>query len=176
MALVQFEGRKIVSTGGSSGLGLAVAKRIAAQRGEALITGTNAAKLASVQGKGIHILENDEADSVAADALADEARRLFGTIYSLFLNAGIGAEAEIGSMTPEMFRALFDLNVGGVLFGAKALAPVLRDGGSILITASAARNRGLANEAIYSATKGAVRSMTLSLALACSAQCPRQLH
>lgn len=160
----RFSGKAVVITGGSSGIGLATAQRIVREGGRVLITGTNVAKLATVQADGIAILENDASDPAAAEVLAAEAKRLFGQIDGVFLNAGIGAGAPLGKISVALYRKLMDLNVGGVLFGAQALAPLLRAGGSILVTASAAKDKGMAGAAIYSATKGAVRSMVLGLA------------
>ena len=162
--MARFDGKTIVITGGSSGIGLATAQRIAEEGGRVLVTGTSADKLAAVRSDAIHVVENDAADPAAADALAAEAKRLFGKTDGAFLNAGIGAGAPLGKITPELYRRLMDLNVGGVLFGAQALAPLIRSGGSILVTASAAKDKGMAGAAVYSATKGAVRSMVKGLA------------
>jgi NAD(P)-dependent dehydrogenase (short-subunit alcohol dehydrogenase family) len=162
----RFTGKAIVITGGSSGIGLYAAKRIVAEGGRVLVTGTNAEKLASASAEHpeIHALENNAADFGQAEALAAEAKRLFGEIDGAFLNAGVGAGAPLSRITPQLYHQLMDLNVGGVLFGAQALAPLIKAGGSILITASAAKDKGMAGAAIYSATKGAVRSMTKGLA------------
>jgi NAD(P)-dependent dehydrogenase (short-subunit alcohol dehydrogenase family) len=162
--MARFSGKSIVITGGSSGIGLETARRIVAEGGRVLITGSNAAKLDAAAGDGIATLVNDAADPAAADALAAEAKRLFGVVDGAFLNAGVGAGAPLGTITPDLFSKLFDLNVGGVLFGAQALAPLIPAGGSILVTASAAKDKGIPHAAIYSATKGAVRSMVLGLA------------
>ncbi|WP_242123874.1 SDR family oxidoreductase [Sphingobium sp. Sx8-8] len=162
--MARFTGKSVVITGGSSGIGLATAQRIVAEGGQALITGTNAEKLAAARAEGIHALENNAADFAAADALAAKAKELFGQIDGVFLNAGIGKGAHLGHITPEFYHLQMDLNVGGVIFGAQALLPLLRQGGSILVTASAAKDRGIVEGAIYSATKGAVRSMVRGLA------------
>lgn len=162
--MTRFAGKTIVITGGSSGIGLATAQRIVAEGGQVLVSGTNPEKLAAVRSQSLHVVENDAADPAAAKVLASEAQRLFGEIDGAFLNAGIGAGAPLDKITPDLYRRLMDLNVGGVLFGAQALAPLIRSGGSILVTASAAKDKGMAGAAIYSATKGAVRSMVKGLA------------
>jgi NAD(P)-dependent dehydrogenase (short-subunit alcohol dehydrogenase family) len=162
----RFKGKVIVVTGGSSGIGLAVAQRIVAEGGKVLVTGTSKEKLvaAAASHHDIHTIENDAADPSSARVLAAEAKRLFGEIDGAFLNAGIGGVTPLDKITPEFFYRLFDLNVAGPLFGAQALVPLMKRGSSILITASAAKDKGLPGAAIYSATKGAVRSMVKGLA------------
>jgi len=160
----RFSGKAVVITGGSGGIGLETARRIVSEGGRTLVTGTNADKLAAVRTDDIHTLVNDAADPAAATALAREAETLFGGIDGVFLNAGVGAGAPLDKVSVDLYRRLMDLNVGGVLFGAQALTPLLREGGSILVTASAAKDRGLPQGAVYSATKGAVRSLVRGLA------------
>lgn len=164
--MARFDNKNFVITGGSSGIGLATALVIAQEGGGALVTGSNPDKLkeAAAAHPNIHTLLNDAGDPAEADRLAAEAKRLFGQIDGVFLNAGKGGGAPLGQITPAIFQEFFNLNVGGPLFGAQALAPIIKDGGSIVITASAAKDKGMAGAAVYSATKGAVRSMTKALA------------
>ena len=171
----RFRDKSVVITGGSSGIGLAAAKRIMEEGGSVLITGSNQARLDGVAAElpGVHILQNDAARPEAADALAQEAGRLFGKVDALFLNAGVGAGSPLGHITPEVYRNIMDLNVGGPLFGTQAMAPLLRDGGSILITASIAKDKGLPASALYGATKGAVRSLARGFAYDLA---PRQIR
>jgi len=164
--MTRFEGKAIVVTGGSSGIGLALAQRVAAEGGKVLVTGTRPEKLAAAAAShhDIHTIENNAADPASARDLATEAQRLFGEIDGAFFNAGIGGVLPLDKITPEFYHRLFDLNVAGPLFGAQALVPLMRPGSSILITGSAAKDIGLSGAAIYSATKGAVRSMVRGLA------------
>jgi NAD(P)-dependent dehydrogenase (short-subunit alcohol dehydrogenase family) len=160
----RFAGKTVVVTGGSSGIGLATAQRIAAEGGRVLVTGTDRARLAAARADNIEVIENDAGEFASAAALAMQAERLFGQIDGALLNAGVGGGAPLGQITPELFRRIMDLNVGGPLFGAQALLPLMRPGGSIVITASAAKDKGMAGASVYSASKGAVRSMVLGLA------------
>ncbi|WP_030538261.1 SDR family NAD(P)-dependent oxidoreductase [Sphingobium sp. DC-2] len=171
----RFSGKSVVITGGSSGIGLAAARRIVEEGGSVLVTGSNSARLESVRDQipGVHLLVNDAAKPEAAEALAEEAARLFGKIDGLFLNAGVGAGAPLGMISADLYRNLMDVNVGGPLFATQALAPVLRDGGSILVTASIAKDKGMEASALYSATKGAVRSMVRGFARELA---PRQIR
>jgi NAD(P)-dependent dehydrogenase (short-subunit alcohol dehydrogenase family) len=162
----RFEGKALVVTGGSSGIGLVLAQRVVAEGGKVLVTGTSKEKLAAAAAfhHDLHTIVNDAADPLSAPLLAAEARRLFGVIDGAFFNAGIGGVTPLDKVTPEFFYRLFDLNVAGPLFGAQALVPLMKPGSCILITASAAKDKGLPGAAIYSATKGAVRSMVKGLA------------
>jgi len=162
----RFTDKAVVITGGSSGIGLATARRVVDEGGRVLVTGSNPARLAAVRAAhgAIAVLENDASHPEAADALAAEARRLFGEIDAAFLNAGVGTAVPLGHVTPEVYRSLMDINVGGPLFGTQALAPIMRDGGSIVITASIAKDKGLFASALYSASKGAVRAMVRGFA------------
>lgn len=165
--MTRFAGKSIVITGGTSGIGLAAALRVVAEGGQVLITGANAERLASVKAAHpeLNVLLNDARDPKAADALAAAAKGLFaGRIDGVFLNAGAGAGAMLGSVTPELYREQMDLNVGGPLFAVQALAPIIADGGSIVITASIAKDKGIPSSALYSATKGAVRSLVRGFA------------
>lgn len=162
----RFADKAFVITGGTSGIGLATAMRILDEDGAVLITGTNRDKLASLGSRNpkLFTVHNDAADPAAADALATEAERLFGKIDGAFLNAGVGAGAPIGQIGVADYHRLMNLNVAGPLFGVQALAPLVRKGGSFLITASTAKARGYAGAAVYSASKGAVVAMMRSFA------------
>jgi NAD(P)-dependent dehydrogenase (short-subunit alcohol dehydrogenase family) len=162
----RFTNKAVVITGGSSGIGLATARRVVEEGGRVLVTGSDPARLEAVRAEmpTIAVLENDASRPESADALAAEARRLFGEIDAAFLNAGVGTGAPLGQLTPAMYRHLMDVNVGGPLFGIQALAPVMRDGGSFLITASIAKDKGMPASALYSASKGAVRAMARGFA------------
>src|SRR5271170_8366347 len=110
----RFTDKAVVITGGSSGIGLSTATRIAQEGGRVLLTGTNSSRLASARAvhPNIQVLENDAADPQAADVLAAEAKRLFGQIDGAFFNAGIGAPQPLGGITPDTFRHLMDLKIG----------------------------------------------------------------
>lgn len=162
----RFTGKKIVITGGSSGIGFYTAKQIVNEGGTVLISGTNVKKLATAakSNPNIHTLVNDASDLEAANNLAAESKRLFGEIDGVFLNAGIGGGAPLGDITQEMYHTVMNLNVGGVIFGMQALSPLLRNGGSVLLTASAAGKKAFVGGAIYSASKAAVISLARTFA------------
>lgn len=162
----RFEGRKVLVTGGTSGIGLATAKRLAAEGAQVALTGTRDERLDAARREipGAVAIRNDAADPKAADALAAEAAARLGRLDGVFLNAGFGRFQPLAEVSAEEFDAQFAVNVRGPLLQSRALAPLLVDGASIVLNTSIARELGLANGAIYSSTKGAVRSLTRALA------------
>lgn len=159
----RFAGKVIVITGGTSGIGLQTARRIVDEGGTVLVTGNDPHKLASLP-DDISGLQIDSSDLTSATALGEAARARFPAIDGLFLNAGIGGVAPIGEITPDFYRRLVDINLGAPLFVIQELAPLLRDGSSILMTTSAAQNKGISQTALYSATKAGVRALARGLA------------
>jgi NAD(P)-dependent dehydrogenase (short-subunit alcohol dehydrogenase family) len=161
----RFSGQTFLITGGTSGIGLATAKRIAAEGGKVLVTGSNKERLeAAARVEGVHAFQSDVSKPEAAKGLAAEARRLFGELDGVFLNAGVAIYGSLSEITPEDYRRLFDVNVGGVVFSAQALAPLVKAGGSVLLMASQAKTKGVPMALLYAASKGAVRSIALVLA------------
>ncbi|WP_066554707.1 SDR family NAD(P)-dependent oxidoreductase [Croceicoccus bisphenolivorans] len=161
----RFEGQSFVITGGTNGIGLGTARRIVTEGGRVLVTGRNPERLAAAEAiEGVHAIANDAADPAAAPALAQAARDLFGTVDGVFLNAGMGVISPLSDITEELYRKQFDLNVGGVLFGAQALAPVIKQDGCMLLMASGVKTKGIPGAILYAGSKGAVRSIAMVLA------------
>jgi NAD(P)-dependent dehydrogenase (short-subunit alcohol dehydrogenase family) len=160
----RLEGKVAVVTGGDSGIGLAAAKRLAADGAHVFITGRRQSELddAAAQIGG-------NATAVAGDVsnLAD-LDRLFATIRErigpkgridiLFANAGIAEGAALGAISEEQFDRSFGINVKGALFTVQKALPLLADGASIILTSSVVGSKGLADRSVYSATKAALRS------------------
>jgi len=96
------------------------------------------------------------------DRLYDVVKKEKGHIDILFANAGLGANALLGSITEEQFDKTFNVNVKGLLFTVQKALPLFRDGGSIILNASIASIKGLPAFSVYSATKAAVRSFARS--------------
>jgi len=108
----------------------------------------------------------ENAEGVAGDVskLAD-LDRLFarikdkkGRLDVLFANAGIAKYATLGEITEELYDAIFDINVKGLLFTVQKALTLMPDGSSIILNASIVASKGLSSNSVYSATKAAIRS------------------
>ena len=157
----RLEGKVAVVTGGNSGIGLATARRFAAESAHVFITGRRQAELdAAVKqiGKQATGVRGDVGSLKDLDNLYAEVKRQQGRIDILFANAGIGELAPLGAITEEHFDKIFGVNVKGLLFTVQKALPLFRDGGSIILNASIVASKGLEASSVYSATKAAVRS------------------
>jgi NAD(P)-dependent dehydrogenase (short-subunit alcohol dehydrogenase family) len=162
------ENKVALVTGGSTGIGLAAARTLAAQGARVFVTGRRQAELdAAVASIGA------AATGIRADAsvLAD-LDRVYATIAQaaghldiVFANAGGGDMLPLGAITEEHFDRIFGTNVRGVLFTVQKALPLLRDGGSVILTSSTTSIQGTQAFSVYSASKAAVRNFARSWAL-----------
>jgi len=158
----KFTGKVAVITGGSTGMGLATAKRFI-QEGmdHVFITGRrkDALDRAVEQiGKNVTAVQGDVANLADLDDLYEAVRRKNRKIDVIFANAGIAQLAPFGSVDEKFYDLHFEANVKGLFFAVQKGLPLLNDGGSIVLTGSIADVKGFPNISVYSATKAAVRS------------------
>ena len=157
----RLEGKVAVVTGGNSGIGLATARRFAAEGAHVFITGRRQAELdAAVKQIGNQAtgIQGDVGSLRDLDRLYAEVKRQQGRIDILFANAGSAELAPLGAITEEHFDKTFGVNVKGLLFTVQKALPLFRDGGSIILNASITASKGMEAFSVYSATKAAVRS------------------
>jgi NAD(P)-dependent dehydrogenase (short-subunit alcohol dehydrogenase family) len=158
--MARFTGKRLLITGGTSGIGLAGARRIAAEGGQVVVTGTNPQRLADTQ-KALpdaQVLRNDAGDPSAADALA-ESVAVAGGLDGLWLNAGYAAVAGVDEVDADFFDRMMNANVRGPVLQLARLSEHLSDGASVVVTSSTSTYEGAAMTSVYAATKGALVAM-----------------
>lgn len=158
-------GKVAVITGGSTGMGLATARRFVAEGAYVFIFGRRQAELdAAVQEVGSNItgVQGDIANLADLDRLYEIVKTKAGRLDIVFANAGVGEFVPMGSVTEEHFDKTFNVNVRGTLFTVQKALPLLNDGASIILTGSIAGNKGQVGFGVYSASKAAVRSFARS--------------
>ena len=161
----RLEGKVAVITGANSGIGLASAKRFAAEGARVFMTGRRKKELEAAVAEVGHNsrgIEGDVANLADLDRLFAVVKDEAGAIDILFANAGGGEFAALGEITEEHFDRTFDVNVKGTLFTVQKALPLLKDGGSIILTGSTAASTGTPAFSVYSATKAAIRSFARS--------------
>jgi NAD(P)-dependent dehydrogenase (short-subunit alcohol dehydrogenase family) len=157
----KLEGKIAVVTGGTTGIGLATAKRFAAEGAQVFVTGRRQAELdAAVAGIGPKAIgvRADSANLSDLNRLYERVKTEAGRIDVLFVNAGGGSMLPLGSITEEQYDDTFGRNVKGVLFTVQKALPLFADGGLIILNASIVASKGLEAISVYSASKAAVRS------------------
>jgi NAD(P)-dependent dehydrogenase (short-subunit alcohol dehydrogenase family) len=159
--MARFSGKRILITGGSSGIGLTGARGIAEEGGVVAITGYSEDHLEEARRalpEGSLVLRNDASDPAAADDLA-EAVREFGRLDGLWLNAGFAAVAGIDEISAEFFDRMINANVRGPILQMARLVDSLSDGASVVLTSSTAAYERAPAASVYAAAKGAMISM-----------------
>lgn len=159
------EGKIAVVTGGSTGIGLGIAKRFVSEGATVVITGRRQAELdAAVAeiGPKASAIRADVSVLADLDALYAEVGRTHGRIDVLVANAGGGSLAKLGEITEEHFDQTFGINVKGVLFTVQKALPLMNQGGSIIVTGSTTSIMGTEAFSVYSGTKAAIRNFVRS--------------
>jgi NAD(P)-dependent dehydrogenase (short-subunit alcohol dehydrogenase family) len=157
----KLDGKIALITGGNSGIGLATAKRFVAEGAYVFVTARRKAELeAAVKEIGANSagITGDVSNLADLDRLFARIKEEKGRLDVLFANAGIAKYATLGEITEELYEAIFDINVKGLLFTAQKALPLMPDGSSIILNASIVASKGLSSNSVYSATKAAIRS------------------
>ncbi|WP_066364558.1 SDR family NAD(P)-dependent oxidoreductase [Herbidospora mongoliensis] len=155
-----FDGKVAVVTGGTTGIGLAAARRLADDGAKVFIVGRREAELKQAVdeiGNGAIGIRGDVADLGDLDRLyATVAEQ--GGIDVLFVNAGGGEFTRLEDVTEKHFDQTFDTNVKGTLFTVQKALPHLNEGASVILTGSTAAGSGAEAFGVYAASKAAIRS------------------
>ncbi|WP_250623047.1 SDR family NAD(P)-dependent oxidoreductase [Pinirhizobacter soli] len=155
------EGKVVVITGGSSGIGLATAKRFVEEGAHVVITGRREKELkeaAAAIKKNVTTVVGDVSRLEDLDRLYAVVKEKHGHIDVLFANAGAGTIAPLEAATEAHFDQTFDVNVKGMFFTVQKALPLFKDGGSIVLNSSVSNVLGLAGFTAYAASKAAVRN------------------
>ncbi|KZX53178.1 oxidoreductase [Erythrobacter sp. HI00D59] len=159
------EAKVALITGGSSGIGMAIARKMTDLGMRVIITGRRRAVLdqavTALGGKACGMVA-DVADLASLKSLFDRVRTQFGRIDVLVANAGGGVHAPLGQISEAAFDQQFATNVKGVVFTVQGALPLLESGASIVIVGSTASIDPGPTMSIYGATKAAVRNLVRS--------------
>ncbi|MFF5547425.1 SDR family NAD(P)-dependent oxidoreductase [Streptomyces olivaceoviridis] len=162
-----FAGLRALVTGGASGIGRATADLLAARGAQVAVLDLDP----SAVDKPLIGLRADVTDDASVRTAVQDAAEALGGLDILVNNAGIGAQGTVEDNDDAEWRHVFDVNVLGMVRTARACLPYLRrtatarpGTAAIVNTCSIAATAGLPQRALYSATKGAVYSLTLAMA------------
>jgi len=158
----KFANQVAVVTGGSTGIGQAIARQLLAAGAQRVyITGRSPKTLdtaASALGPNVVALVSDVSSLDDLQQLKREIESRGDQLDAIFANAGIAEYNQFGETSEAEYLKTFDINVKGVFFTVQTLLPLLKDGASVVLTASIVANKGLENLSLYNASKAAVRS------------------
>ncbi|WP_213764235.1 SDR family oxidoreductase [Caballeronia sp. dw_19] len=161
----KLSGKVAVITGANSGIGLATAKRFAQEGARVFMSGRRQKELdAAVAevGENARGIQGDVSILADLDRLFAIVKEEAGTIDVLFANAGGGEFSALGEITEEHFDKTFATNVKGTLFTVQKALPLLKDGGSVILTGSTTEVTGAPSFSVYSASKAAIRNFARS--------------
>jgi NAD(P)-dependent dehydrogenase (short-subunit alcohol dehydrogenase family) len=156
-----------VITGGSSGIGLAAAKRFVEEGAYVFITGRRQSELEKAKaavGKNVTTVQGDVANLADLDKLYATVKSEKGALDIVVANAGIVEMVPTAQVTPEHYDKTFNVNARGTFFTVQKSLPLLRNGGSVVLVGSGVHTKGFPFYVTYAATKAAMRSFVRSWA------------
>lgn len=165
----KLDGKVALITGGTSGIGLASARLFKAEGARLALTGRDPQRIhdsLAELGEDTLVMASEAGSLADIDAMLAQVAERFGRIDVLFLNAAVANPAPIELMTEEMFDQVVNANLKGAFFTIQKALPLMRAGGSIIVTTSVTNNSGAPNFSVYGASKAALRSLVQSMGIA----------
>jgi len=153
---------KARKAGGSDGIGLATARRFAAEGAHVYFTGRRQDRLdaaAAEIGHGAVGIQGDVGNGADLEWLYERIERDHGSLDVLFANAGKSESAALGGLGEDHIDRIFGTNLKGTVFTVQQALPLMRAGGSIILAGSVAGSKGFPALSMYSASKAAIRSL-----------------
>lgn len=158
----RLDGKNILVTGGTTGIGFSCAKLFRDEGARVAITGRSEGTLASTKdrlGDDVHTICADVSHVNQIESMANEINEITGGLDGLLVNAGVAKFKPYQEMDEATFDEIMDTNVKGAWFTIAYCAPLIRPGGSVVITTSVAPHKGQVGVGVYAASKAAARSM-----------------
>ncbi|MFM0337596.1 SDR family oxidoreductase [Paraburkholderia fungorum] len=164
--MTRFQGKSVLITGGSSGIGFAAAQAFANEGARVIITGRDATALESAKatlGPNAIAIRNDAGSIASARDLAATLSAADIHLDAVFVNAGTAKFAPFADVDEALWDATFNTNVKGAYFQIQSLLPLLNRGASIVINGSINAHIGMPASSVYAASKAAVISLARTL-------------
>jgi NAD(P)-dependent dehydrogenase (short-subunit alcohol dehydrogenase family) len=162
-----YDGKTVVITGGTTGMGLATAKLLLDEGARVLVTGRRKETLDAARealGKSAIVVSSDAMSLTDIDALATRVKSEYGSLDLLFVNAGYGRFAPFEGTDEALYDEMLTLNAKGPYFAVQKLSPLMPPGSAVVLTTSIANVKGMPMISAYAAAKAALRSLARSLA------------
>ena len=161
-----YAGKRAVVIGGTHGMGEAMARALLAGGAEVLVTGRNAENVAEARRtlERAHVVQSDVARREDIATLGALVEQRLGKLDAVFVNVGVSELEPIEAVTEASYDRQFDVNARGAFFTAQRLAPLVRDGGSLVFT-TVTPCTATPGMTVYMGTKAALRAFARGLAV-----------
>jgi NAD(P)-dependent dehydrogenase (short-subunit alcohol dehydrogenase family) len=165
----EFEGKTVLITGGSSGIGLGTAQHMIEAGANVVLAARTSERLDTAvkeldAGDRVLGVTTDVSDTGDLDRLIATTKERYGSLDGVFANAGVAVFGRGADAAEADFDQVIGTNLKGVFFTIQKALPLLADGGAIVVNASWLTHRGMAFTPLYSASKAAVQSLARTLA------------